>query len=41
MVAPTVVAVPPAAPADRTDAATYENLQREMASLLGRKPGSS
>jgi hypothetical protein len=41
MVAPTVVAVPPPTSADRTDAATYENLQREMASLLGRKPGSS
>jgi flagellar protein FliO/FliZ len=25
----------------RTDAATYESLQREMASLLGRKPGST
>jgi hypothetical protein len=25
----------------RTETATYENLQREMASLLGRKPGSS
>jgi hypothetical protein len=35
---PTVVSVPQQA---AEDTATYENLQREMASLLGRKPGSS
>lgn len=39
--APAVSAVVAAAPAVRSEAQTYENLQREMASLLGRKPGSS
>jgi hypothetical protein len=38
-------AAPPVVPAQpqtsAEEAATYENLQREMASLLGRKPGSS
>jgi flagellar protein FliO/FliZ len=37
--APPVVTAP--TPAARSEAETYENLQREMASLLGRKPGSS
>lgn len=42
--APTISVVTPApaaTPSTRDEAAAYENLQREMASLLGRKPGST
>ena len=38
---PTAVAPPPPLPSSRQQAPSYENLQREMANLLGRQSGSS